>query len=230
QFHRFATGIGTNGSGAVHGAQQHFLAATASGKEADPDLDQSHVELGVRLASGGVQRDFATAAERESEGRAHHRLRRKFYGLRHALKLTDGEVHVVPLFLLDRHEQQHHVGADGKIRRVVGDDESVEAIARSARLQRLENQRDNVGAEGVHFGVELDAAHAFAQVNQRGTGIFLYHVVGLLRRGNRPHSRRRFDRLETPVVQVEVGSARWRLWIVLVPGLCVGGEQFFYVG
>src|ERR1017187_8043163 len=69
--------------------------------------------------------------------------------------------------------------------------------------------------------------------NQRLTTLskkFLYHVVGLLRRGNRPHSRRRFDRLETPVVQVEVGSGRWRLGIVPLPGLCAGGEQFFYVG
>ena len=116
QFDRFAAAIGTNRSGAVDGAQQHFLAATAAGKQADSDLDQSHVEFGVRLASGGVQRNFATAAERESEGRDDHRLGRKFDGLRHALKLADGEVDVVPLFFLDRHEQQHQVRADGKIR------------------------------------------------------------------------------------------------------------------
>ncbi len=158
----------------------------------------------MRLASGGVQRDFATAAERQSEGRGHHRLGRKFDGLRHALKLTDGEVNVVPLFLLDRHEQQHQVGADGEIRRVVGDDEGVEPVARSARLQRLEDQRNNVGAERVHFRVELDAAHAFAQVHQRGAGIFLDHAVGLFCDFNRPDSRRHFHGLEMRVGQIEV--------------------------
>ncbi len=74
QFHRFAAAIGTNGPCAVHRTQQHFLATAAAGKQTDPDLDQPHVELGVRLASGRVQRDFATAAQRESEGRDYHRL------------------------------------------------------------------------------------------------------------------------------------------------------------
>src|SRR5258708_18374448 len=79
QFNRFASPAGTDGSCAVHGTEQHLFAATASGEEADADLDQSHVELGVRLAGGRVQRNFATAAESESEGRDHYWLWGKPY-------------------------------------------------------------------------------------------------------------------------------------------------------
>ncbi len=41
------------------------------------------------------------------------------------------EIHVVPLFFLHAHQQQHQIRADGKIRRVVGDHERVEVVARA---------------------------------------------------------------------------------------------------
>jgi len=81
-----------------------------------------------------VERDFTAAAEGESEGRDYYGFRREFDGLRHALELADGEVDVVPLFFLDGHEQEHQVGADGKILGVVGDDEGVEVVAGATGL------------------------------------------------------------------------------------------------
>src|SRR5207302_1227920 len=86
------------------------------------------------------------------------------------------------------HEQQHEVGADGKISGVVGDDKGVEVISRSARFQGLTNKTDDVAAERVHFAVELDAADAVAEIDERCTGIFLHHAVGLLCDGDRPHA------------------------------------------
>ena len=58
----------------------------------------------MRLACGSVQRNFAATAERESKGRDHDWLRRKLHGLRHALKLADGQVDVIPLFFLHGHQ------------------------------------------------------------------------------------------------------------------------------
>ena len=129
-----------DGCRAVDGAQQHFFAASAAGQQADADFHQSGVEFGVRLARCGVQRNFRAAAQAQAERRGRRRLRRKLDRLRHALKLADGEVNVVPLFFLHAHEQQHQVGADGKIRGVVGDDERVEVVAGAAGLQRLTDQ------------------------------------------------------------------------------------------
>src|ERR1019366_4254816 len=114
-----------------------FIASISS---TDSPRASGRIDAALSTARSRVQRYSAPPAERESEGRDHHRLGRKFDGLRHALKLTDGEVHVVPLFFLDGHEQEHQVGAYGKILRVVGNDEGVEGVARSARLQRLEDQ------------------------------------------------------------------------------------------
>ena len=120
----------------------------------------------MRLPRRSVQRHFAAAAQRHAEGRHHHRLGGKFDGLGHALEAADGQIHLVPIFLLNRHQQQHDVGAYGKMLRVVADDEGVEAVARPARLQRLRNELHNVATQRVHLAVKLNAAHAIAQINQ----------------------------------------------------------------
>ena len=135
---RFAGNFAARCGRAVDGAQQHFFAAAAAGQQADADFDQSGIKFGVRLARRGMQRNFRAAAQAQAERRGHHRLRRELDGLRHPLELADGEVNVVPLFFLHAHEQQHEVGADGKICGVVGDDEGVEGIARARRVLGIE--------------------------------------------------------------------------------------------
>src|SRR5439155_3672365 len=115
--------------GAVGGAEQHFLAASAAGKQADADLDQASVKLGVGLAGRSVQRDFSASAEAQSERADHYGFRRELDGLGHALKLADGEVDVIPLFFLHTQEQQHEVCTDREICGVVGHDEGVEVVS-----------------------------------------------------------------------------------------------------
>ncbi len=124
-----------------------------------------------------------------------HGFRRELDGLRHALELADGEVDVVPLFFLHAHEQQHEVGADGKIRGVVGDDEGVEVVAGAAGFQGLNDQADDVGAQRVHLAVELDAGYAIAEIDQRGAGIFLDDAVGFFCDCRPTRRRRELDRL-----------------------------------
>ncbi len=61
----------------VDGAQRHLFAAAAAGQQANADLHQAAVQLGMRLARRGVQRDLASAAEGHAERRDHNRLRWK---------------------------------------------------------------------------------------------------------------------------------------------------------
>jgi len=51
---------------------------------------------------------------------------------------------------------------------VVGNDERVEAIARAAGLEGLQDQSDDVGAERIHLAVELDAGDSITKIDQRG--------------------------------------------------------------
>jgi len=50
-----------------------------------------------------------------------------------------------------------------KIGGVIGDDEGVETVAGAAGLECLRNQAEDVAAERVHLGMELDAADAVAE-------------------------------------------------------------------
>ena len=43
------------------------------------------------------------------------------------------------------------------------------------------DQLDDVAAQRVHLGVELDAADAIAEIDQRSSGILLHHAVRLFR-------------------------------------------------
>ena len=67
------------------------------------------------LTRRSVQRDFRASAQAQSKRRSYHRLRRELDRLRHPLKLPDGQIHVVPLFFLHAHQQQHEIRADRKI-------------------------------------------------------------------------------------------------------------------
>ena len=96
--------VGQNALGGVHGAQNHFLAAAARGDDADSGFDQAHVQFGVGLAAGGVERDLRSPAEAEAKGRHHHRARAELDGRGHALESTDGKVDIVPLPFLNQEQ------------------------------------------------------------------------------------------------------------------------------
>src|SRR6266404_962059 len=176
-FNRFAASIPTDGGGAINGAQQHLLAPATAREQTDTDFDQSDVEFGMRLAGGGMKGDFTAAPEGKPKGRNHHRLGRKLDGLAHPLKLADGEIDVIPFFFLDRQQQEHQFGAHGEILRVVGDDEGVEVVSWAARLQGLRDQRDDVGADGIHLRVKLDASDTSTEIDERSSGILLDDAV-----------------------------------------------------
>jgi len=63
-----------------------------------------------------------------------------------------------------------------------------------------------VRAERVHFAVELDASHAVAKINQRGSGIFFTTPLDFFATVDRPHRRRelvtapKFLRSQLPVL------------------------------
>ncbi len=143
--------------------------------------------------------DFRAAAEAHAEGRDHDGLERELDGLRHVLELTDGHVNFVPLLFLHPHQQHHDVGADGEVSGIVGDDEGVERVACAAGLQRLGDERDDVAAERVHLGVELDAADAVAEIDERSACVLLDHSVGFLGDGDGPDSGGNFFSLVVAV-------------------------------
>ena len=63
------------------------------------------------LASGRMQCDFSAPAQRHAKRSDYNRLGRKFDCLCHPLELANGEINVVPLFFLSRHEQEHEIRA-----------------------------------------------------------------------------------------------------------------------
>ena len=161
----------------------------------------------MRLARRSVQRHFAAAAQRHAKGRDHHRLGRELDELRHVLELADHHVHLIPLLILHRHQQQHDVGADGEVRRVVADDEGVKFVARAARLEHLRGELNNVGAQRVHLGVKLDASRRRRQDRPATLRIRLHHAVGFLCDRHAPDAGRNLLFLHATGGEIEVGAA-----------------------
>ena len=121
-----AAGGGKNAYCGIDGAQNHFLGATAAGDDTYAGFNQAHVKLGVRLAGGGVERDFRSPTEAEAKGRHHHWAGTKANGCGHALEGANGEVEVVPLPFLDEQQYLEQVGADGEVGAIAGDDKALE--------------------------------------------------------------------------------------------------------
>ncbi len=178
-FYAFAAGVGADAGAGFDGAEEHLFAAAAAGDEADAGLDEAHVELGVGLAGGGVEGDLGAAAEAHAVGRDDDGARAELDGLGHVLEGADGEVDFVPLLVLDGEEELHEVGADGEVGGVAGDDEGFEVgDLLAGGLEGLGDERDDVVAEGVHLGVELDGGYAVADVDDGGSGVFLDDAFG----------------------------------------------------
>ena len=113
----------------------------------------------------------------------------------HALERADGEVDFVPLLFLDGEEELHEVGADGEVGGVAGDDEGVEVATASVAGLRVWVMSDDVAAEGVHLGVELDGGDAVAEVDEGGAGVLFDDAVRLLDGGEGGDARRLRDGL-----------------------------------
>jgi len=157
--------------GGVHGPHQHLLAAAAGGDDAGADFDQADVALGGGMNAGGMQRRLAAAAERHPEGCGDNRPGRVLDGHVDALEGSHGKINFIPVAFLGGDEQEHEVGADGEVRRLVPDDQPAEIFFQLFKTG-VQNM-NNVRADGVHLGVILDARHPIAQVDQTGAGIAL---------------------------------------------------------
>ena len=225
-FHSLAACVRSNRRPGFDALEGELLAASASGDEADAGLDQTHVELGVRLAASGSEGDFDASSEAHAVGRDDHRAGTELDGLGHVLELLDGHLDLVPLLFLDGEEQLHEVRADGEVGRVAGDDEGGEVGDRlGRRLERLGDEGNDVAAQGVHLGVQLDGGDAVAKIDQRGSGVLLDHAVGLsspsrgrrrLRLRGRGGTRWRRDR-RTWRPEGTVGSSRYHVGSVPCP-------------
>src|SRR5581483_12113854 len=94
-----------------------------------------------------------------------------------------------------------------------------------AWLQGLRDQLNNIAAQGIHLGMEFNAAHAIAQINQRSACVFLHNGIWFLFCDfNRPHAFRDLYWFVVARLQVEVTAPRSRFGSVNVPGLLAAGE------
>ena len=89
----------------------------------------------------------------------------------------------------------------------------------------MRDELNDVRAEGVHLGVELDAGNAVAKINQGCAGILLNHAVGFFCHRHRPNAPRDFNRFPVPSSQFPVGAAGGSLRVVFVPGLLTRREE-----
>ena len=78
--------------------------------------------------------------------------------------------------------------------------------------------------------MELDAADAVAQVDQRRTGVRLDHAARLAGRGHAPDAGRDLFLLRQAGGEIEIGAAAGGIGQVGVPALLAGGEQSLHVG
>src|SRR6185312_16837760 len=102
----------------------------------------------MRLARRCMQAYLSSASKTHSKRRSDHRLGTELDRLRHALEAANSEIDLVPLAFLDCHQQQHDVGTDGEMLRIIGNDEGVELFqSGTARLQRLGDELNDIAAE-----------------------------------------------------------------------------------
>ncbi len=179
--------------GAFAGTNQHFFGAAAAGDQADAGLHQTDIRLRRGVDLRAVQDDFAAAAQRHALRRNDDGARRILQRQVDVLELPHGHVDLVPLLLLRRHEQQHQVGADGKIRRLVGHHHCFKV--RPQALDAGVQHGHQVAADGVHLGVKLAAQHAVAQVDEAGAGVALDFLRAIFQRLQIDDARRVGKRL-----------------------------------
>ena len=176
----------THGSRSIVGARhvldasrEQFLRAAAAGNQPDARFDEADVAFGRCLHAIGVHGDLASAAERHTAGRDDDRHDGGTQRHVRVLKCPDHEIDFVPVPLLRLEEKQHQVRADGKIGRLVADDERTEVLRRF--LQPRVHHLDGVAADRVHLRVEFEREHAVADVDQARAGITAHDLLSILR-------------------------------------------------
>ncbi len=139
------------------------------GIRSDASLNEADVGFGSSVNFRGVEADFAAAAEGHALRRGDDRLWRIFDGKIHVLELLHGHVEFVPLLLLRTDENKHEICADGKVGGLIGNDHGVEIGIEA--LDAFVDHGDEIGADGVHLGMEFAADNAVAEIDEAGAGI-----------------------------------------------------------
>jgi len=143
---RFASAIGTNRRCAVHRAQQHSL-QPRHGKQADSNLDQPMYSSACGWRAARAAR-FRNAAERESEGPLTTGFGENLMAAS-CLKLADGQVNVVPLFLL--HDMSSSITFAPTEKFVASLVMTKASNHPRSPASASADQRNNIGAKGVHL-------------------------------------------------------------------------------
>src|SRR5882757_10859314 len=135
----------------------------------------------MRLTRSSVKRYLDASAETHAVRRNHNGTRAELDRLRHILECFDGKFHLVPLLLLDAEQKLHKVGANREVAGVARNDKGFELRHLLARwLQRLRDKRDDVVAQRIHLGVQLDGGNTLSKVDDRSARVLLDYTFRLL--------------------------------------------------
>ncbi len=152
-----------------------------------------------------MQNHLHSAAQRQAKGRGHHGLGRVLQRHVGVLEGAHRPVKVVPFAFLNGHQHQHQVRAHAEIRRLVADHHGVEALVQA--LQPGVNHLHGVSPNGVHLGMELEADHAVAEVDQACAGILLDFLLAGFERGQQQDARLFCDIAVCAAREIEVASS-----------------------
>ncbi len=163
---------------ALGDAHHELLGAAAGGDDARTDFDEPHVGLGRGLALGPVHGDLAAAAQGHAGRRRHDGPLAELQAHVGLLEVVDHLLEDVPVALLDGDEHLEDVGPDGEVGGLVADDEAREVLLHDVAGQ--EKHVDDVLVDGVHLGVELEAGHPVAHVDEAGARVLADDLLALL--------------------------------------------------
>ncbi|EKD34620.1 MAG: hypothetical protein ACD_75C02258G0002 [uncultured bacterium] len=125
-----------------------------------------------------METELGSAAKRHAKGCGHYRDFGVFDRHGRLLEGLDHHGDVIIGAFGQGHGHHHEIGADREVDALVGDDQAHAFLFRP--LDRLMGHGQDVAADGVHLGMELEAEDAVAKVNDRAVGILLHHLAGLL--------------------------------------------------
>src|SRR5579884_2293308 len=208
--------------GMLVGANKHFLGAAATWDETDACFDEADVGLGSGVDSCGVQADFTTTAEGHALRGGNNRLFRVLDGEIGVLKLLHGHVEFIPFLFLGGNEDQQEVGANREVDGLIGDDHGIEIGFKA--FKAFMKHGDEVGADGVHLGVEFAADNAVAEINETSARIALDFAASLLERFENDNAGRFFDSSASARSEVEDRSDAL---FGFIETLAATGKNFF---
>src|SRR5579859_103707 len=156
-------------------AQQQLFTAPACRYDADAHFDQA--DVGLRQGAGmlAMHNHFTASTQRSSSRGGYHRDRAILEHLVRLLQAVDGIFDHLPLPLSGSHQDQEEVGARGEVSGLIADHQGAELLW--TLFYSVAQHLDNALVDGVHLGVELDAAYSIAQVDQRGGVVLVYHAL-----------------------------------------------------